>query len=496
MNRDSIKRAAGVIFVWLAVAGLAFGLGSSSQAAGKKEKRLKLGTSCSVAKRGAVYKSSNQKIAYVNKEGIVTGKKQGKATIQIKKGNKISKKRVVVVANGKKKKPIDSCTGEIGIARNRIAYYLKDAGENKGTEGEESSGKTSKYQYSATIKVKNNGKRDAKNVKIMAEIAGKNVLFSFGKVKAGKTETVTVAGETVDSQVPELAEENLWDEPVDMFAGKVSLKKIRVYSNEVYTCYDYQKKKTSIHWATADTTPPEILGFVKGNSYNQNMPYQVIYSDDKDYDYFKYVWAEDDREGKVLLTVNTEKVNFKKAGIYKITYTAQDRAGNVGKANAKIEIRKKKQVDELADEVLSEIIKKKWSEKRKAIAIYDYTREHISYVGTSNKKSWEKEAVHGIRYGEGDCYTYYAVARVLLTRAGIPNIEVVRYRGEGHHWWNMIYVAGGWYHYDCGPRKGGGRFCMLTDAQLTEYSKTHGNKYIWNYKKLPKTPKKKLTTIF
>lgn len=496
MDRDRIKRPAGIIFVWLAVAGLAFGLGSTSQAAGKNEKRLRLGTSFSVAKRGAVYKSSSQKIAYVNKEGIVTGKKQGEATIQIRKGDKVTKKRIVVVANGKKKKPIAACTGEIDIAKNRITYYLKDEGKNKSAEGEDSSGKTNRYQYTAVVTVKNNGKRNARNVKIMAEIAGKNVLLSFGKVKAGETETATVKGEVEDSQVPELAEENLWDKPVDVFAGKVSLKKLRVYSNEVYTSYDYEEKKTSVHWGTVDTTPPVILGFVKENSYNQGMPYQVIYSDDKDYDYFKYVQAEDDREGKVLLTVNTKRVNFKKAGIYKITYTARDRAGNVAKANAKVEIRKAKQVDELADEVLSGIIKKGWSVKKKANAIYTYTRRHISYVGTSNKKSWEKEAVHGIRYGVGDCFTYYAVARALLTRAGIPNIEVVRYRGAGHHWWNMIYVAGGWYHYDCGPRKGGGRFCMLTDAQLTEYSKTHGNKYIWNYNKLPKTPKKKLTTVF
>ena len=61
---------------------------------------------------------------------------------------------------------------------------------------------------------------------------------------------------------------------------------------------------------------------------------------------------------------------------------------------------------------------------------------------------------------------YYCVSRALLTRAGIPNIEVTRVQGYGHHWWNMAYVNGGFYHFDTCPRKAGGRFCLVTDAQL------------------------------
>lgn len=488
MKKKNSKRTACRIATCLLAGSLALILSASGSAAGNGQKNLKLGTSFSVAKKNATYKSSNEDIAYVNSEGIVTGKKRGKATIRITNGNQVTKQKVNVVANGKKKNGVGVCTGEMVITKNDIIYSKINT-----EDSENQSEVAANYRYSATLTIKNCGKKAASKVTIDAKIAGKTVVFSFGKINAGETATATAEGDV--SQTALLAQKQQ-NTSANSFTEELSCQKLEVYSQNMYTAYDYTNKKTTYHWGTADTTAPVITGFVGKNSYNQKMPYQVVYSNDKHHDYFKYVKASDDREGDVKLSVDTKKVNFKKAGIYQITYTAKDAAGNVKHAKSRIEVRKSKQADEIADEVLSDIVKKNWSVKKKAIAIYNYTRRHISYVGTSNKSNWEREAVNGIRYGRGDCFTYYAVARLLLTRAGIPNIEVTRYRGRGHHWWNMVYVEGGWYHYDCGPRVGGGRFCLLTDSQLTQYSQTHGNKYIWNYKKIPKSPKKKLSKVF
>ncbi|MBR6229680.1 MAG: transglutaminase domain-containing protein [Eubacterium sp.] len=244
-----------------------------------------------------------------------------------------------------------------------------------------------------------------------------------------------------------------------------------------------------------DWKPPKIKGFVGKNSYNQGIPYMVVYSNDRHYDYFKYVRAKDNKDRHPKLTVDTSKVNFNKPGIYKIRYRAEDKAGNVSHKKARIEVRVYSEMDRLADDILSRITQKNWSKFKKATAIYDYTRRIINYVNTSDKSDWQKEAVKAMTFGTGDCFTYYSLARALLTRVGIPNIEVTRYRGEGHHWWNMVYVRGGWYHYDCFPRMAGDRYCMITDDQLKEYSRTHGNKYIWNYKALPKSAKKIITQI-
>lgn len=497
MKKNHWRKQAYHIAICILSATFALSLPTVSNAAESGRKKLKLGTSFSVAAENASYKSSDEEIAYVNAEGLVTGKRRGKVTIRIKSGDKISKRKVTVVANGKKKKGVEVCTGEITLLKNVVTYSLvsskKDPYDSV-VDSVQEQGKL-RYHYSAVLEIRNNGTEDATKVMMNTEIAGQSVAFAFGKVKAGESVTARAEGELLASGMPELAQIR-WDELPESLMGEVDCRTLNVYSAKMYTSYDYAGKKTSYHWGTADTKPPVIKGFVGKNSFNQKIPYQVVYSDDREYDFLQYVTASDDREGKVILTVDTKKVNFQKPGIYKITYVAKDKAGNVKRSKAKIEVRKKKAVDEIADKVLSVIIKKEWTPKQKAIAIYNYTRGHISYVGTSGKKSWEQEAINGIRYGKGDCYTYYAVARALLTRAGIPNIEVKRYRGAGHHWWNMVYIGEGWYHYDCGPRIGGGRFCLLTDAQLTQYSKTHGNKYIWNYRKIPKSPKKKLTSIF
>ena len=44
-------------------------------------------------------------------------------------------------------------------------------------------------------------------------------------------------------------------------------------------------------------------------------------------------------------------------------------------------------------------------------------------------------------------------------------------------------INGGFYHFDTCPRKAGGRFCLVTDAQLKHYSATVGGRsHIWAYK--------------
>jgi hypothetical protein len=84
---------------------------------------------------------------------------------------------------------------------------------------------------------------------------------------------------------------------------------------------------------------------------------------------------------------------------------------------------------------------------------------------------YRKVAIHGLQYTVGDCVTYYSVSRLLISRAGIPNIMICRYPTTyGRHFWNLVYVRGGWYHFDTCPRSRDGYFCLQTDAQLRKYS--------------------------
>ena len=366
-------------------------------------------------------------------------------------------------------------------------------GENNSVESTENTEETEPqkpeivsitYRYKVSLNVKNKAKADIRKLVLTGKAGGKTLTFTAKNLKAGKTASLSKSFEITSK--------------TEMDIPEFQCQKLQVYAGSMVSTYRYASGKLSNDYATHDKKAPVIRGFVGKNSYNGNIPYQTIYSDqEKTYDYFKYVYAEDNRDAKVTLKVDTSKVNFKKKGTYTITYTAEDKAGNVSKKTAKIAVRVNDSLDQMADTVLGRIIKKDWSDQKKATAIYNYTRGHIAYTGNSNKSSWEKEASNGLRYGRGDCFTYYCVSRALLTRAGIPNIEVTRVQGYGHHWWNMAYVNGGFYHFDTCPRKAGGRFCLVTDAQLKNYSATVGKRsHIWAYSQKPKSPKKVLSSIF
>jgi hypothetical protein len=339
--------------------------------------------------------------------------------------------------------------------------------------------KTVSNQFTCTITIKNVSDKTADKVVLTGKLNGKKYTFKTSKLKAGATKTFTVKGKTTKT------------------SGQMSFTSLAVTSNKMIDTYNYTKKTTKLDYATADKTAPKISGFIGENSYNEGIPYRIVYSDDKDFDYFKYITVTDNRDVKVDVKVDTSKVDFNKTGTYTITYIATDKAGNKTKAKAKIGVRVPTSLDSMCDSILKKITKSNWSDTAKARAIYKYTRGHISYTGYSDKSSWESEAVNGIRYGRGDCFTYYAVARALLTRAGIPNIEVRRvkpdWRGHTRHWWNMVYVQGGFYHYDTCPSSRGGRFCLVTDSQLKEHSRTHGNGHIWAYSKKPKSATKILS---
>ncbi|HCT93097.1 MAG TPA: hypothetical protein DF613_17185 [Lachnospiraceae bacterium] len=463
----------GVLFILLLLLGL---WGASPVAAATKA--VKLGETISVAKKGAKYKSSDTSIAYVSDKGVVTGKNIGQVTITVKNGETVTKHTVSVEASGKKKK-MTVCADEIQVQEIKKIDYTPVYGE-----GAPEGAQPISYNFKAAVTLKNVSSAAAKKVELRGKIGKEIVAFNFGKIKAGISKTATVKGEIKKAD------------------QELVLRALDVYSGEMLARHNMVKDTYSLLYGTEDKTKPVISGFIGENSYNtdsqgRKMPYRIVYSNEKDkFDFFKYVSATDDREGKVELTVDTSKVNFKKTGNYRITYKAKDKAGNVAKEKAYIGVRVPNTLDKMSADVLDSIIKPSWSDKQKAVAIYNFTRRHMSYSGTSDKTNWEKEARRGLNYGTGDCFTYYATARALLTRAGIPNIEVNRVRGVGRHWWNMAYVAGGFYHYDVCPRGRGGKFCLVTDDQLKSYSRTHGNSHIWAYDKKPKSATKKLSSIF
>ncbi len=226
-------------------------------------------------------------------------------------------------------------------------------------------------------------------------------------------------------------------------SGRLSamkLKKIRLYAGTAMYTYNMETKKGRIRWGTKDKKPPVISGWTGKNSFCGKEPFLTCYSDWKDrFDFTKYVSASDKRDGRVKVKVDTSRINWEKDGIYKVKYTAVDKAGNKASAWAKIQVFVAGTAEQIADSALASITEKNWLDEKKCRAIYQYVQKHCTYVGTGSHSNWRAAAIKGLRYQSGDCYTYYSMAKLLLTRAGIPNITVTRYPSyDGYrHWWNL-----------------------------------------------------------
>lgn len=210
--------------------------------------------------------------------------------------------------------------------------------------------------------------------------------------------------------------------------------------------------------------------------------------------YRKGVTVTDNHDKAVDLQVDSGNVNLRKTGTYTVLYSATDSAGNKASKKATILVVEKTDnsidpavLDQLADNVLAKIIKAGMTSREKANAIYWWTKGHIGYVNHSDKSSWINAAYQGITTGRGDCFNYFATAKILLTRAGIQNMDIVKLNGG--HYWSLVNLGNGWYHFDTTPRKAGGEFFMLTDAEITAYSVKHNNSHVWDHSKYPATPK-------
>lgn len=307
------------------------------------------------------------------------------------------------------------------------------------------------------------------------------VYADIGKIEPNKAEILTLTVPAPEGyEIQNVAE--------------VKLKQLKIYSGTGAVVYDVEKDSSQVVWGSKDKTAPVISGIVGAKAYNKHYKdvCRTVYKGEEKW-LLKYVSAEDDRDGKVKVTVDTSAINWDKKGIYTVIYKATDKAGNVARVKTKVQVRRKNDdLDRYAYQILKKITKEGDSDVKKAKAIYKYVRAHMGYVDSNEHASWEKSALPALRYGSGNCFRYYSLSRLLLTRCGIVNQTVTRYKGYGHHWWNYVYVNGGWYHFDTTPRRMKGNFCLKTSAQMTAYSKKSGNSHIWNTKWIPKGATKKI----
>lgn len=193
------------------------------------------------------------------------------------------------------------------------------------------------------------------------------------------------------------------------------------------------------------------------------------------------ITVSDNMDDEIELKVDSSSVNLKKEGKYKVIYTAEDSSGNKAEkvANITVEVLvvSSESLNKLADGVLDKIIDENMTLKEKAKKIYTWTKGHIGYTGSSDKSDWMAEAHRGFKNGVGDCFTYFAVSKALLDRAGIPNVDLTRLGGTTRHYWSLIDCGEGWYHFDSCPNKDKKDSFYKTESEVEELTELRGRNY-------------------
>ena len=455
--------------------------------AGISAKKVKIGSRIRIKAKtkNVSYKSSNSVIASVDKNGVVTGKKEGKVEISvIRKGDTAKKYTVTVKKRARKPASLPVTFSEISLKeiKKQTVGNAKQPQYQIRVTNHAKKGKVMRivYHYKVSVKIPVTpapvspgavtvGGTEASGAtqspapsenKVTYRNETKKVTLTAKNIKAGKTVTAVRAGVGKEGDAISLSNH--------------SLVKIELYTGKALYVYDAATNRYTFQWGTKDTKAPVITGLVKKNSATGNNDiYRVYYSDRKNsYNFRQFVTAKDDRDGTVKIKADTSKINWKKQGVYKLWFSATDHAGNTAKSWAKVRVYVPGSAESAADQILRSITRSSWSDERKARAIYRYITGHCSYVQHSSHIQWRQAALKGLRYNSGDCYTYYAISRLLLTRAGIPNVMIKRYPTPGgqRHFWNLTYIRGGWYHFDTTPRQRREEFCLWTDAQLWNYS--------------------------
>lgn len=205
--------------------------------------------------------------------------------------------------------------------------------------------------------------------------------------------------------------------------------------------------------------------------------------------YKKAVNYSDNADSREELTLEIDKslVDIQTLGTYNVTYTVTDKSGNSTVAVGAVHVLKEQPdyyneelVNQKADEILSQILTDDMTQREQAKAIYTWLRQNIGYINHSEKGEWVRAAYEGLYKHQGDCYVYASTAKVLLTRAGIPNQDIVKLTVNPSHYWNLVDVGDGWYHFDATPRKDKSVFFLVTDEELREYSEAHKNSHAYD----------------
>ncbi len=203
--------------------------------------------------------------------------------------------------------------------------------------------------------------------------------------------------------------------------------------------------------------------------------------------------VEDNMDSNPILTIDTSAVDISTPGEYTVTYTVTDYTGNSRSLSTSVTVLAKPEgyvepevIYELAQRYLDQITTPDMPVIEKCFKIYNWCKQSINYIGTSDKSHWTIGAYEGFTTLSGDCFTYACCAKAMFDILGVDNYIIERCDATtSTHFWNLIKMEGQWYFCDCSRTNTPMNAYLLTDAELHELTYTHGNRYNFDSTGLP-----------
>jgi len=205
------------------------------------------------------------------------------------------------------------------------------------------------------------------------------------------------------------------------------------------------------------------------------------------------VTAHDDfgRDLTERILIDNSDVDRNEVGVYTVRYTVVDFTGQSFETSETVHVLdiNMELVNEEVDRALARIITEDMTQMDQVYAIFRWVRSNVSYALNRDRPETAYEgAYRAIRERRGNCYVFYSISEIMMTRAGIPNMLIERIPGTPTaHRWNLVNPDGmGWHHYDSFPsRLGVGiQLAFFTDSQATEFTHriaTHAERPAENY---------------
>ena len=201
--------------------------------------------------------------------------------------------------------------------------------------------------------------------------------------------------------------------------------------------------------------------------------------------------------GEIQLSVDSSHVITGTIGDYPVYYTAADASGNVSHAETVIHLYASSVTEEMlnhrVDSIISKIITPTMNTESRLREVYSYIRSHVSYVSDSDKSAWVRAAYDTLFVtSSGDCFDFFAAAKIFLIRLGIPFYEIQRSPGvtSDTHYWLLVNIGTAddprWYHYDCTRLRDDYILdCLLTDKQVNAYTRVRPGFYAYDTSQYP-----------